>query len=181
MSCLTIGMVKTIAISIESIQKLGGETFLINEFKGIPFHLYERTERAKEVVWMLKPTVINRKLLPFLKAVYKLLEDSIQPMDCADALTTLAETPPAKRLAVADAYAFECFQSDNYGHEVHYQLSNLPHKPLCSIRFQTIMLALSDKMSVESDDGLFTLFQNLLRDRLAKFQLAKTLHVYMHM
>jgi hypothetical protein len=136
--------------------------------------LYDFEESDNYWSWGIKPAIFEAELLPFLETLYPDLY-GIGSSDWEDVLKKLKETPPNEWLKFIQNDGFEAFQLDSYGESDYLAF---PKKGTVALNYETIILALEGKISMECHGQLFGFFETALQNQYKAFELSKTLRVY---
>lgn len=140
--------------------------------------LYDFKETEDTWTWQLKPDFWEGELLPFLKDFYAVVYAQNPYSDYLDALATLEKTAPEKWMELAVDASFVSFQYDRYGMGERLRFEDKDFQPTIGVGYDSVMLAMEGKIIMESWGTLFRLFAESIHHRFAKYQLAKTIRVY---
>lgn len=178
---LTIGIATKCSTSKEDLQKhkITTEELLVKMQEEYHFEpsIYDMTETEDRYVFNLKPTILEKQLLPFLKKLYpKLYLGS--SIDYTEIIELLESSAPDTWLDWLKDNGEEAFQLDSYGTS-DYLYFDKPFRPYIRLSFSNIiMLSLEGKISMETYGRQFTFFKYCLQEAFKEFSLAKAVRIY---
>lgn len=139
--------------------------------------LFDFEETDNSWYWKIKPAIFEAELLPFLETLYPDLY-GVGASDWADVLEKLKETPPNEWFEFIKNDGFEAFQLDSYGESVYLAFPEKGYSAKVQLNYETIILALEGKISMECYGQLFGFFESAIQNQYKAFELSKTLRVY---
>lgn len=168
---LSIGLVNEVSV--------GGDTMATEEVKvplaehGIHLNIYEG--KIKESSWegKLRPDILEKELLPFLRALYDSMGTFTKFGDAEDILALLEKTPAKERYERLLAANFSSFSNIGLS-----QIIRLPiHQRHVGVRYYSIRLHSAGKILMEEDGGMFDIFSIALQQQFKEFELSKAIMV----
>lgn len=168
---LFIGLVNEVSVSVDEMTIEEAETPLAEH--GIHLSIYEGEKNEYGWEGKLRPDLLEKELLPFLRAVYNAMGTFTTFGDAKDIIALLEKTPPEERyerLLAADFFSFSEVGLSNvfrlYVGEQHI-----------GVRYSIIKLHTAGKISMEEDGGMFDIFTIALQQQFKAFELAKALMI----
>jgi hypothetical protein len=135
--------------------------------------MYDEQETAGELVWTLKPALIERELVPFLRKQFSLI-----PAEGRRSVREemLAELAPIKTV---DELQTWCDETESYfGHWDNYdELTIGEGRQRQHIAAETFVFVSEGKIMMETYGGVFEYVENLIALANPAFQLAKAASV----
>jgi hypothetical protein len=174
---LAVGMVTKITTDKTAALKYKISAEDISAVKGATMAIYDFQDKKDSWQWALKPSIFEAELLPFLETLYPDLYGD-GGSDCAEVLAQLRELPSTQWITFLENEGFEAFQFDGYGESDYLSFPDKGYSAKIRLNYETIILALEGKISMESYGQLFGFFQDAIWNQYKAFELSKTLRIY---
>ena len=174
---MAIGVINKITFTKKEIEtiKLNIEEFkdrLEKEFD-LNFNLYDLKEVDEVYTFTLKDSIIDSQLKMLLIDIYPTIYDDTR--DYLHILEKLNNLNSDEIIEFAKDKSEEAFQYDNYGHnDVIYGIFN----NRVNISYETIMLSVEGKVSMECYDKHFNFFKKSIVKAYPKYSIINSLRVY---
>ena len=177
---LIIGLVNEYAVEKKQVQKnnISEEELIAAMKSALHFEssIYDMSQTDEYYLFRLKSNVVEIQLLAFLTKFYPALYPD-GDKEYERTLEMLKNSEPSGWIQLSKDDGNEEFQYDNYGEEERISFDK-PFRPRISISYNTIMLSMEGKISMETYGRQFNFFKYCMQETFFEFSIAKALNVY---
>ncbi len=168
---LFIGLANKVSIGLNGVPFEEAEAPLAEH--GIHLSVYEGEIKGGSWEGKLRPDILEKELLPFLREVYEAMGLFTTFGDAQDIIALLEQTPSEERYEQLLAAALPSFSDIGL-----LRITRLPIRQRhIGIRYSSIKLHSAGKIRMEEDGGMFDIFTIALQQQFEAFELAKALRV----
>lgn len=178
---LATGLVTTISVSgFESAGLTHHDVFqiLVGKYE-FSMDIYDIEITGTSIFLNLKMDVLCEQLITFLECYYAIMyHDQKSSEEAEKLLESLKTQSVTEWLIYAKEKSSSLFQYDTYGETDILYFHDKPFRKKVEVCYQSILLSMEGKVSIESHDKHFKFFKHCMLAEFKSFTLAHALRVY---